>query len=89
MTARPDAQLRIGIGSEVGPLREVIVHRPGLELERLTPANAGDLLFDDVMWAERARSEHDGFVDALRERGVRVHLFSTLLAATNAELLPA
>ena len=52
------------------------MHRPGTELDRLTPANAADLLFDDVMWAERAREEHDAFVEVLRDRGVRVHLFA-------------
>ena len=58
----------------------MIIHRPGTELERLTPANAADLLFDDVMWPERARNEHDGFAEVLREHGARVHLFSHLLA---------
>jgi len=72
--------LEVGVHSEVGPLREVIVHRPGLELDRLTPANAPSLLFDDVMWAERAREEHDAFSDLLTSRGVRVHHFGTLLA---------
>jgi arginine deiminase len=74
------ATLQVGIDSEVGPLREVIIHRPGVELERLTPTNAADLLFDDVMWPERARNEHDGFAEVLREHGARVHLFSELLA---------
>ena len=71
---------RSGIDSEVGPLREVIIHRPGTELDRLTPANAADLLFDDVMWPSRARGEHDAFADVLREHGARVHLFHDLLA---------
>jgi arginine deiminase len=68
------------VDSEVGRLRQVIVHRPGLELTRLTPNNVDDLLFDDVMWAERARDEHDAFVDQLRSRGVVVHHFAALLA---------
>ncbi len=68
------------VDSEVGRLRQVIVHRPGLELTRLTPGNVDDLLFDDVMWAERARDEHDGFVEQLRSRGVVVHHFAVLLA---------
>jgi arginine deiminase len=72
--------LTVGIHSEVGPLREVIVHRPGLELDRLTPGNASGLLFDDVMWAEKARDEHDAFSAVLESRGVRVHHFATLLA---------
>ena len=68
------------VDSEVGQLKQVIVHRPGLELSRLTPANVDELLFDDVMWAERAREEHDAFVAQLEVRGVLVHHFSTLLA---------
>ena len=68
-----------GVASEVGRLREVIVHRPGMELARLTPSNVHDLLFDDVLWAERAIEEHDAFVAALRARGVRVHYFNQLL----------
>jgi arginine deiminase len=68
------------VDSEVGQLRQVIVHRPGLELTRLTPGNVDDLLFDDVMWADRARAEHDAFVGGLRGRGVTVHYFHRLLA---------
>jgi arginine deiminase len=68
------------VDSEVGPLRQVILHRPGLELTRLTPSNVHDLLFDDVMWAGRARQEHDAFARQLREHGVTVHLYHDLLA---------
>ncbi len=70
----------LGVHSEVGKLREVIVHRPDLSLRRLTPENCHALLFDDVLWVKKARQEHDGFVDALRERGVVVHEFGKLLA---------
>ena len=66
-----------GVHSEVGQLRRVIVHRPGLEMRRLTPTNCQELLFDDVIWARKARQEHDAFVDLMRhEFGVdvmRVH----------------
>src|SRR3954447_13901862 len=70
----------LGVRSEVGALRQVVLHRPGLELERLTPGNVHQLLFDDVLWAERAREEHDAFAALLRDRGVVVHLFTDLLA---------
>lgn len=72
------------VGSEVGQLRRAIVHRPGLELTRLTPSNCKDLLFDDVLWADKAREEHDVFTQVLRERGVVVHDFGKLLAETMA-----
>jgi arginine deiminase len=75
-----DTGLLPRIDSEIGVLQEVIVHRPGLELDRLTPSNAADLLFDDVLWADRARNEHDAFTEQLRERGVTVHQFDELLA---------
>ena len=56
--------MNVGVYSEVGRLRQVIVHRPGLELARLTPQNIRGLLFDDVMWARKAKEEHDVFTEA-------------------------
>ena len=70
------------VDSEVGVLREMILHRPGLELKRLTPGNKDRLLFDDVLWVARAQQEHDRFAGLLRERGVVVHLFGDLLRTT-------
>ena len=70
------------VDSEVGPLRQVILHRPDLELKRLTPDNAADLLFDDVLWVAEAQAEHDAFAGALRERGVVVHYYGELFAQT-------
>src|ERR1700751_5899498 len=70
------------VDSEVGRLRQVILHRPDLELKRLTPDNAADLLFDDVLWVSRAQDEHDAFADALRARGIVVHYYGDLLAQT-------
>jgi arginine deiminase len=78
--------MRFHVDSEVGPLRQAIVHRPGLELERLTPQNVDALLFDDVLWAERAREEHDAFVAQLQAHGVRVHYFGALLEEALDEL---
>jgi arginine deiminase len=57
-----------------------MVHRPGLDLQRLTPSNHDDLLFDDVLWVERAQYEHDQFVARMRERGIEVFLLTELLA---------
>jgi arginine deiminase len=68
------------VDSETGRLRQVILHRPGLELSRLTPENIAALLFDDILWAKRAREEHDAFAQVLRDRGVKVHYFAELLA---------
>jgi arginine deiminase len=70
------------VDSEVGRLRQVVLHRPGLELKRLTPDNAADLLFDDVLWVSRAQAEHDAFAAVLRSRGVVVHYHGDLLAQT-------
>jgi arginine deiminase len=68
-----------GVHSEVGRLRKVMVHRPELSLQRLTPSNHDDLLFDDVLWVERAQYEHDQFVAKMRDRGVEVFLLLDLL----------
>ena len=70
------------VDSEVGRLRRAIVHRPDLELKRLTPTNKDDLLFDEVLWVERAKQEHDGFAEALRVLDVDVIYFDALLRET-------
>ena len=72
------------ITSEVGRLREVVVHRPGLELRRITPGNKDQLLFDELLWVDRAQAEHDAFRALLSAEGVRVRLFADLLAAALA-----
>jgi len=72
----------MAVNSETGRLDEVILHRPGLELERLTPTTKDDYLFDEVVWVERAQDEHDTFAALLRDQGVRVHLLEDLLAET-------
>ncbi|MBT3712609.1 MAG: arginine deiminase [Anaerolineae bacterium] len=68
---------KFGVHSEVGKLRKVIVHRPGLEMRRLTPSNCKDLLFDDVIWTHKAQEDHDIFVKLMRDeyeiQGMRIH----------------
>ncbi|MDP2232207.1 MAG: arginine deiminase family protein, partial [Actinomycetota bacterium] len=71
-----------GVHSEVGRLRKVLVHRPGLALERLTPRNREEYLFDDLVWVERAQTEHDAMCEAMRSRGVEVLYLEKLLAET-------
>jgi arginine deiminase len=78
-----------GVHSEVGTLRTVLVHRPGIGLERLTPANRGDFLFDDVVWVERAQAEHDAFVALLRSRGIEVLYLEEMLAEALAHSVEA
>jgi arginine deiminase len=75
----PQSESRLYVGSEVGVLRRVILHRPDLELRRLTPSNKDELLFDDVLWVKRARQEHDAFADALAGRGIEVLYLHELL----------
>ncbi|WP_097929946.1 MULTISPECIES: arginine deiminase [unclassified Streptomyces] len=74
----------LGVHSEVGRLRKVLVCAPGLAHRRLTPTNSGDLLFDDVMWVENAQRDHADFVAQLTGRGVEVVELHELLAATVA-----
>src|SRR6187431_3415726 len=80
----------LGVHSEVGKLRQVIVHRPELSLKRLTPDNHDELLFDDVLWVERAQWEHDQLVARMRERDVEVFyvqdLLGEALAAADADM---
>jgi arginine deiminase len=79
MTSRPR------VDSEVGPLRTVLLHRPGNELKRLTPRNNDQLLFDSIPWVDRAQQEHDAFAEVLRDRGVEVLLLADLLTGALSE----
>src|SRR4051812_39053758 len=76
--------MRYHVDSEVGQLRRAILHRPDLEMKRLTPTNNHDLLFDDILWVKRAKQEHDGFAETLRELGVQVLYLERLLRETLA-----
>ncbi|MGV1004369.1 MAG: arginine deiminase [Candidatus Nanopelagicales bacterium] len=73
-----------GVHSEVGQLRKVLVCAPGRAHERLTPSNCDDLLFDDVIWSEKARRDHFDFIIKLRDRGVEVLELHNMLAETVA-----
>src|SRR5690554_4463770 len=74
----------LGVHSEVGRLRTVMVCAPGRAHARLTPSNCDDLLFDDVLWVERARADHADFVASMTDRGIEVLEFLDLLAETVA-----
>ena len=78
----PDSPLVFGITSEIGPLKRVLVHRPGIELARLTPENRERLLFDDILWLDRAQEEHDRMVELLRGAGAEVLYLRDMLAET-------
>ncbi len=70
------------VGSEIGQLRRVLLHRPRRALTHLTPSNCHDLLFDDVLSIKEAEKEHDAFAKILREQGVDVLLLTELLSET-------
>jgi arginine deiminase len=74
--------MTLNAASEVGRLRRVLVHRPGIEHTRLTPENAAELLFDEVIWVKQAQREHDAFVETLRAQGVEVLYAKELLTET-------
>ncbi len=73
---------KLGVHSESGKLRQVIICRPGLAHRRLTPDNCAHLLFDDVFWVKQAQKDHDAFADAMRGEGVEVLETGALLAET-------
>lgn len=74
------ADATVGVWSEAGKLRRVLVCAPGLAHQRLTPDNCNDLLFDDVIWVQQARRDHFDFVAKMAERDVEVLELHDLLA---------
>lgn len=81
------ATIGASVRSEVGRLRSVLLHRPGMELHRITPSNKEELLFDELLWVEHAQLEHDAFAETLRAAGTEVlyleQLLTDLLADTD------
>lgn len=75
----------LNITSEIGKLKTVLLHKPGKELERLTPEYLRELLFDDIPWLKRMREEHDEFTSVLKARGTKVCYIEGLLAEVLAE----
>ena len=70
----------VNVKSEIGPLKKVILHRPGNELLNLTPDTLERLLFDDIPFLEVAQQEHDAFAQTLRDEGVEVVYLEDLMA---------
>ena len=68
--------------SEIGKLRQVMLHRPGRELENLMPEYLERLLFDDIPYLKAAQEEHDAFADCLRQNGAEVVYLRDLVAET-------
>jgi arginine deiminase len=75
----------LDVRSEVGKLNTVLLHKPGRELDKLTPDHLRTLLFDDIPWLKQMRTEHDEFADILRERGVETLYIEDLLAEILAD----
>ena len=72
----------INVTSEIKPLKEVLVHRPGKELLNLTPDTLQRLLFDDIPYLKVAQAEHDEFVQILRDNNIKVYYLEDLMAET-------
>ena len=70
------------VTSEIGKLKKVVLHRPGYELENLTPKWLNQLLFDDIPWLKKAAEEHDEFKKILEENGVEVVYLDELVSET-------
>jgi len=76
---------KLNVTSEIGELKKVLLHRPGRELENLTPKWLEQLLFDDIPWLDLAQKEHDAFADVFRKNGVEV-LYLVDLAAESLDI---
>jgi len=69
----------INVTSEVGNLKSVLLHRPGRELESLTPQYLDSMLFEDIPFLAQMQNEHDMFASLLRDQGCTVYYIESLL----------
>ena len=81
----PDTEARVGVWSEIGKLRRVLVCQPDLAHQRLTPDNSAELLFDDVIWLAQARRDHFDFVSKMVDHGIEVLDLQDCLATVLAD----
>jgi arginine deiminase len=72
--------MELNVYSEIGKLKTVLLHRPGKELENLTPMILEKLLFDDIPYLKVAQEEHDAFANVLRNEGVEVLYITKMVA---------
>src|SRR6056297_227216 len=72
-------KLGLKVESEIGNLEAVILHRPGKEMERLTPDTLKESLFEDIPWVKQMQIEHDGFAQVLKENGTKIYYIEDLL----------
>jgi len=76
------SKIKLQVNSEIGRLKKVLLHRPGFEIENLTPDLMERLLFDDIPYLKIAREEHDAFAKIFRDNGVEVFYLEDLIAET-------
>lgn len=76
------SKINLQVNSEIGRLKKVLLHRPGYEIENLTPDLMERLLFDDIPYLEIARQEHDAFAQIFKDNGVEVYYLEDLIAET-------
>ena len=77
--------MRLSVTSEIGILKKVLLHRPGQELEQLTPTHLGRMLFDDIPYLAGAQKEHDLFAQTLRDQGAQVCYLTDLMVQSLAD----
>jgi len=75
----------LSVFSEIGRLRAVAVHKPGKEVDYMTPSLMHQLLFDDILFGREARGEHEVFTEVMKRAVDRVEDVQDMLAETLAQ----
>lgn len=68
----------VNVSSETGRLRAVLLHRPGVEIERMTPLNAAHALYSDILNKPIVDTEYANFCGVL-ERWSTVYYVEDIL----------
>lgn len=78
MTKNNIVPCKVGVSSETGLLRAVLLHRPGVEIERMTPLNAAHALYSDILNKPIVDAEYANFCGVL-ERWTDVYYVEDVL----------
>ena len=58
---------KVNVSSETGRLKAVLLHRPGVEIERMTPLNAAHALYSDILNKPIVDGEYANFCGVLEK----------------------
>lgn len=82
-------ETKVNITSEIGKLNAVILHRPGVEIERMTPENIHAALYSDLLNKRIVDAEYANFCGVFEKVATTYYVGDLLKKLLENEFLRA